>query len=150
MSFHNCAVDQIKTVARLQRQLVENTLPDAPARPTVEAIVSRRVGAIAFRQISPWHSGAQNVKYRIHNLAIINSRVLSALRQKWLKKRPVLIAQIKSHDPPPRTVNHVRSNYSIIYLGTDPNPHLCRILSSPLPLRERVPERRRSRARAGE
>src|SRR5665811_847453 len=33
---------------------------------------------------------------------------------------PVLIAQIKSHDPPPRTVNHVRSNYSIIY--TDPSP----------------------------
>jgi hypothetical protein len=35
------------------------------------------------------------------------------------EKRPVFIAQIKSHDPPPRTVNHVRSNYSNIYLGTD-------------------------------
>jgi len=32
-----------------------------------------------------------------------------------------LIAQIKSHDPPPRTVNHVRLNYSIIYAGTDPS-----------------------------
>lgn len=28
--------------------------------------------------------------------------------------------QIKSHDPPPRTVNHLRSNYSIRYLGADP------------------------------
>jgi opacity protein-like surface antigen len=37
------------------------------------------------------------------------------------KKCPVLIAQIKSHDPPPRTVNHVRPNYSIVYLSTDPN-----------------------------
>ena len=121
MSFHNCAVDQIKAVARFRRQLVENTLPDAPARPTVKAIVSRRIGAVACRQISPWHSGAQHVKYRIHNLAIINSRALSALRQQRLKKRPVLIAQIKSHDPPPRTANHVRANYSIVYLGTDPS-----------------------------
>src|ERR1039458_8084021 len=120
VSFHNGAIDQIQTVARFRRQLLEDTLPDASARPTVEAIISRRVGAVACRQIPPWHSGPQHVKYRIHNLAIVNARALSALRQQWLKKRPVLIAQIKSNDPPPRTVNHVRSNYSIIYLGTDP------------------------------
>src|ERR1022692_2674525 len=122
MSFHNGAIDQIQTVARFRRQLVENTLPEPAARPTVEEIICRRVGAVACRQIPPRHPGPQHVKYRIHNLAIINSRALSALRQQWLKKRPVLIAQIKSHDPPPRTVNHVRSNYSIIYLGTDPRP----------------------------
>ena len=119
VSFHNGAIDQIQTVARLRRQLVEDTLPDAASRPTVEAIVSRRVRSIPFGQISPRHPCPQHVKYRIHNLAIVNSRDLSALRQQWLKKRPVLIAQIKSNDPPPRTVNHVRSNYSIIYLGTD-------------------------------
>src|SRR5665648_124583 len=42
---------------------------------------------------------------------------------------PVLIAQIKSHDPPPRTVNHVRSNYSIIYLGTDPSTTLAELFT---------------------
>src|ERR1019366_10703613 len=43
MSFHNGAIDQIQTVARYQRQLVENALPDATARPKVETIISRRV-----------------------------------------------------------------------------------------------------------
>ena len=38
-----------------------------------------------------------------------------------VEKRPVLIAQIKSHDPPPRRVTYVRPNYSIVYLGTDSN-----------------------------
>ena len=51
---------------RIGRQLIENSLPDASAGPTVEP------------------------------------------------------PQIKSHDPPPSTENHVRPNYSIIYLGTDP------------------------------
>src|ERR1035437_8733325 len=130
VSFHNGAIDQIHAVARFRCQLVENTLPDPTARPTVEAIISRRVGAIACRQIPPRHSGPQHVKYRIHNLAIVNSRALSALRQQRFEQRPVLIAQIKSHDPPPRTVNHVRPNYSIIYLGTDPSL----MLTDPCPL----------------
>ena len=124
MGFHNRTVDQIKAIARFRGQLVENTLPDPTSRPTVEAIISRRVRAVACRQIPPRHSGAQHIKYRIHDLAIVNSRALSALRQQRFEQRPVLIAQIKSHDPPPRTVNHVHSNYSIIYLGTDPNTFL--------------------------
>ena len=60
-------------------------------------------------------------KYRVHDLAIVNPSALSTFRQQRFEKRPFLIAQIKSHDPPPRTVNHVRPNYSIIYLGTDPS-----------------------------
>src|SRR5450755_1028241 len=134
MSFHNGAVDQIQTVARFRRQLVEDTLPDPTSRPTVETIISRRIGAVACRQIPPRHSGPQHVKYRIHNLAIVNSRALSALRQQRFEQRPVLIAQIKSLDPPPRTVNHVRPNYSIVYLSTDPSiaapPHIVSSLTS--------------------
>ena len=100
---------------------VEDTLPDAPARPAVEPIISRCVRPVAFRQIAPRHTRAQHVKDRIHDPAIVNARALSALRHQRLEKCPFLIAQIKSHDPPPRTVNYVRSNYSIIYLGTDPS-----------------------------
>jgi tripartite-type tricarboxylate transporter receptor subunit TctC len=34
---------------------------------------------------------------------------------------PVVIAQIKSHDPPPATVNHVQCDFSRFYVGTDPS-----------------------------
>jgi hypothetical protein len=33
-------------------------------------------------------TGAQEIKDRIHDLAIVNSRALSALRQKEIEKRP--------------------------------------------------------------
>jgi hypothetical protein len=54
-------------------------------------------------------------------LAIVSAGALSALRHQRLGKSPFAVAQIKSHDPPPRTVNHVRPVYSIRYLGTDPS-----------------------------
>jgi hypothetical protein len=49
------------------------------------------------------------------------AHTLATLRQQRFEQRLFLIAEIKSHDPPPRTVNHVRPNYSMNYLGTDPN-----------------------------
>ena len=121
MGFHDRAVDQIETIARFRRQRVEDPLPDTASRPTIEAIVGRRVRPVSLGQVSPRHARAQHVKDRVHDLAIINARTLPALRQQGFEERPVLIAQIKSHDPPPRTVNHVRPNYSIVYLGTDPS-----------------------------
>ena len=41
MCLHDRAVDQIQTVARFCCQRVENLLPDAAARPPIEAIVRR-------------------------------------------------------------------------------------------------------------
>jgi hypothetical protein len=121
MGFHDGAVDQIQTVARFRCQRVENPLPDAATGPTVEAIVRRRVRPISLGQIAPRHPGTQHIEYRVHNLAIVSAGALPTLRHQRLKKSPFVIAQIKSHDAPPRTVNHVRSNYSIRYLGTDPS-----------------------------
>ena len=121
MGLHDRRVDQIKAVARLRRQPVEDPLPDAAPGPPVEAIVSGRVRPVTLRQIPPRHPRAQHVKDRVHDLAIVNPSALSIFRQQRFEKCPFLIAQIKSHDPPPRTVNHVRSNYSIIYAGTDPS-----------------------------
>ena len=92
MRLCNSAIGQIQIVARFRRHLVENALPDAAARPTIEAIISRHVGAVACRQIPPRHPGAQNIKDRIHDLAIVYSRTLSALRQQRFKERLVLIA----------------------------------------------------------
>ena len=80
VSFPNGAINQIQTVARFRRQLVENAPPDPRARPPVEAIISRRVGAITCWQIPSRHSGAPNVKDRIHDFAIVSSRALSILR----------------------------------------------------------------------
>src|ERR1700722_13880977 len=121
MSLHDRAVDQIQTVAGFQGQRVENPLPDAASRPAVEAIIGRRVRPVAFRQIAPRHPGAQHIKYRIHDLAIVSAGAHSALRHQRLKKSPFVIAQIKSHDPPPITVNHDHYDFSRRYVGTDPS-----------------------------
>ncbi len=120
MSLHDRAVDHIQTVARFRCQRVENPLPDAAPRPTIEAIVRGRVGPIAFRQVTPRHASAQHVEYRIHDPAVVGTSALSALRHQRLQQSPFLVAQIKSHDPPPSTVNHVRRYFSMDYLGTDP------------------------------
>jgi len=121
MGFHYRTVDQIKAIARFRGQLIKNSLPDAASRPAVEAVISRRVRPVPFGQVSPRHSCAQHVKYRVHNSSIIGTRSLSSLRHQWLQKSPVLVAQIKSHDPPPVTVNHDPSAFSRNYVGTDPN-----------------------------
>src|SRR4029079_9829698 len=121
MSFHDGAVDQIQTVARLGGQGVKEAFPDAAPRPTIEPVVRRCVRPIALGQIAPRHSSAQHVKYRVHDLPIIRAGTLSAFRHQRLKQSPFVVAEIKSHDPPPSTVNHVRLNYSMSYLGTDPN-----------------------------
>src|SRR4029079_2046085 len=122
MSFHDGAVDQIQTVARLGGQGVKEAFPDAAPRPTIEPVVRRCVRPIALGQIAPRHSSAQHVKYRVHDLPSIRAGTLSAFRHQRLKQSPFVVAEIKSHDPPPSTVNHVRLNYSMSYLGTDPSP----------------------------
>jgi hypothetical protein len=121
MGFHNCAVDQIKAVARFRGQPIENPLPDAASRSTVEAVVSHCVRSIPFGQISPRHPCPQHVKYRFNDPAIVGARALSSFRHQWLQKSPILIAQIKSHDPPPLTVNHDHSGFSRNYVATYPN-----------------------------
>src|SRR6266446_1586936 len=125
MGFHDRAVDQVKTVARFRCQRVKNPFPDATSRPTVEAIVRRRVWPIAVRQIAPRHPRAQHIKYRVHDLAIVSAPALSSFRHQRLQKSPFVIAQIKSHDPPPTTVNHFKTRFSMAYVGTDPSQ--CRI-----------------------
>ena len=95
MSFHDGAIDQIQAIARLGRQPIENALPDASAGPTVEPVISRCVRPVARRQITPRHSGAQHIKNGIYDLAVVNPRTPSALRQQRFEQRPFLIAQIQ-------------------------------------------------------
>src|SRR5690349_13964895 len=115
------AVDEMKTVARFRCQRVENLLPDPASRPPVEAVVSRRVGSIALRQISPRHPGSQHVKDRVHDLAILGTCALAASGHQWLQQSPFLLAQIKPHDSPPTTVNHDYPIFSRHYVSTDPS-----------------------------
>jgi hypothetical protein len=121
MGFHDRAVDQIQTVAQFRCQRIENLLPDAASRPTVEAIVRRRIRPVAFRQIARRHASAQHIKYRFHDLSIVSAGTSSTCRRQRLKKSPFVIAQIKSHDPPPITVNHDHYDFSRSYVSTDPN-----------------------------
>jgi hypothetical protein len=129
MGFQDGAVDQIQTVARLGCQRVENPLPDAAPRPAIETIVGRCVGPIALRQVAPRHPGAQHVEYRVHDLAIVNAGTLSAPRHQRLEKSPFVVAQIKSHGPPPSTENHVRLAFSRSYRSTDPSTTLADLLT---------------------
>jgi hypothetical protein len=132
MGFHNRAVDQIKAIARFRGQPIENPLPNTASRPAIEAIVSRRVRPVPFGQVSPRHPCAQHVKYRIYDPAIVGARALASFRHQWLQKSPIRIAQIKSHDPPPSTVNHDRLCFSRNYVGTDPRAclQLSRIIAA--------------------
>ena len=120
MGFHDRAVDQIKIVARFRRQRVENSLPDPASRPPVEAIVSRRIGPIPLGQITPRHPRAQHVEYRVHYPSIVHPATLPTARHERLQQSPLLVTQIKPHDPPPTTVNHDPLNLSSNYLGTNP------------------------------
>jgi len=121
MSFHDGAVDQIEAVVRFRGQLVEDFLPNAAPGPAIEAIIGRRVRPVAFRQIPPGHAGSQHIKDRVHDLAVVGPRALAALRHQRLKQRPLLIGQIKSHDPPPIAVNHCSLRFSMLYVSTDPS-----------------------------
>ena len=94
-------------------------------------------GSVQLNDQELRNPGTQHIEYRVHNLAIVSAGALPTLRHQRLKKSPFVIAQIKSHDAPPRTVNHVRSNYSIRYLGTDPSITVARLLCSALA--ERAP-----------
>src|SRR6516165_11310436 len=104
MGFHDRAVDQIKIVVRFRRQRVENPLPDPASRPPVEAIVSRRIGPIPLGQITPRHPRAQHVEYRVHYPSIVHPATLPTARHERLQQSPLLVTQIKPHDPPPITV----------------------------------------------
>ncbi len=123
-AFWRVADIKLEEFAGLQKSLIERFGADKSVHDLPRVM---RLPGFVHRKITPGHSGTQHVKNGIHDLAVVNPRTLATLRQQRLKQRPFFIAEIKSHDPPPRTVNHVRSNYSIIYLGTDPsNSHLRR------------------------
>lgn len=121
MSFHDRAVDQIETVARLRRQRIEYPFPDAAPRPPAKPIVGRRARTIALRQIAPRYPGAQDIEDRVHDPTIIHPRAPPARRHQGLKDSPFRVFQIKSHDPPPLTVNHDSQTFSRYYVSTDPN-----------------------------
>src|SRR6516165_9370857 len=121
MGFHDRAVDQIKIVVRFRRQRVESPLPDPASRPPVEAIVSRRVGPILLGQITPRHPRAQHLEYCVHYPSIVHPATLPTARHERLQQSPLLVTQIKPHDPPPTTVNHDPINLSSNYLGTNPS-----------------------------
>jgi hypothetical protein len=50
-------VDQLQRLRRLRCQCFKYSKPDARLRPSIEAVVDRRVWAVAFRQIAPRRRG---------------------------------------------------------------------------------------------
>ena len=89
--FHNRAFDQIQAVARLRGQRIKSPFPDAAAQPTIEAIVRRRVGAIA--------TACRCAAQRIPLSGAFDSSAWArpALRHQRLEQKPLIVAEIKSH-----------------------------------------------------
>ena len=104
MSLHDRAVDHVEAVARLRRKGVKDPFPNAAPGPAVEAIVGRRIRAVALGQIPPRHSGTQHVEDRVHDLAVIRTRALAGLGKMRLQMRPfpeiktLLRVKVASHN----------------------------------------------------
>jgi hypothetical protein len=56
MDPHDGAVDHLQLAVMSRRQGIHQAVPDTGLAPAIEAIVRRRIGAIALGQISPWRT----------------------------------------------------------------------------------------------
>lgn len=90
-----------------------DALPDALARPAIEAIVDRGVGAIVRRAIAPWHAGAQHVDDAAQHAPIVDPPGAAKMRQQTLDRGPLLIIEPKQsvhgESPPTTRLNHKHS-----------------------------------------
>jgi len=65
----------------------------------IEAIVARRVGAIAVRQVSTWSSSAHTPEDSIEHLPVtLGSNAQAIARKKWLDHTPLEVVEAAAHD----------------------------------------------------
>ncbi len=98
---HDRAVDHLHLAAVGFHDGIHQLVPDAGFPPAIEAVVDRRVGTIALRQISLRRACAKDVEHAVHDLPIVpRLRPASIHRQKRIDDAPLEFREIvTSHDP---------------------------------------------------
>jgi hypothetical protein len=77
----------------------QDAIPDAGLSPSVEAIVTGRVGAKASRQIPPRRTGTQDPEDAVQHPPIINTRNTSGfIRKDGLNGVPFAVCESIPHD----------------------------------------------------
>lgn len=101
MNAHDRAVDHLHLATVGLHDGIHQLVPDAGFPPAIEAVVDRRVGTIALRQIAPRRAGAQDVEHAVDDLPIVLRLWPSPVhRQHRLDDAPLEFREIvPSHDP---------------------------------------------------
>jgi len=99
MNPHDRAVDHLDLATVRLRYRIHQPIPDAGFAPAIEAIVGRRVRAVALRQVAPRRTSSQYPENAVHHPAIILALgPRSAPRQHPFDDRPLRIRQVIAHD----------------------------------------------------
>ena len=94
MHAHDGTIDHLDLAVVGLRNGLQNLIPDAGSPPANEAIVAGRVGAIAFRNISPGCARAQPPEDAVQDAAVVNARHATRLvRQKRCDDLPLGIGE---------------------------------------------------------
>ena len=98
MDPHDRAVDHLNlTIVRL-RHGIHQPVPDTGFSPAVKAIVGRRVGTVALRQVAPRGTRSQHPEDAVHHPTIIlPSRPRAPSRQHRFDDRPFEVRHIVAH-----------------------------------------------------
>lgn len=90
MHTHAGAIDRPDVAAASLCDRIHNPIPDPGCRPSAEAVIAGRAGAIALRQIAPGRAGSQDPEEdAVQDTPVINTR--DATR---------LVGQKRLNDPP--------------------------------------------------
>jgi hypothetical protein len=96
MSPDDRTVDQRHRMRRTGCQRLENPYPNAGLRLAIEAVIDRRVGAVAFGEISPGRACPKDIEDAVENPPVVYPRDTARLvRQQGLDQGSFSIAQVK-------------------------------------------------------
>ena len=100
MNANEGTVDHLHLAAVRLYNSVHQAVPNACFSPTVEAVVGRRVGAVALRHVAPRRAGAQHPKDAVeHTPVVLGFDASPFSRQQRLDYTPLEVGQVVAHDP---------------------------------------------------
>ena len=104
-------------------QLLQNTLPEAIARPAHEAVIAGLPGAVARRHVAPRRARLFSPENAIENTPVVNEGVTTARigRQQWLQLPPLLLGQVGSAH------RRIDSSDADLFSQTDPSYSLKKL-----------------------
>jgi hypothetical protein len=106
---HHRAIDHLHLAAMGLGDGIHQPLPDARLAPSVEAIVSARVGPVALWQVAPRRSRPQHPENAVHDPPVVLWLApRTPLGQDRLDDAPLKVCEIVPHDQAPQlqSLNH--------------------------------------------